>query len=181
MLLFRLRLLWLRRRSSCFWNSNIILLSFSFVRKCTAYTRLSLEIRESEKSNLIWENIAIVLIYSDFTSLSARHNMAATAFLACRAFVLKVFVVVITWLNYDIWYSFSVFVFGIELEAQLSHYETHCSKRFLLRKFVDRKKTRCSYTARWFEQAVKIPFSINTILVLTNASYSLQHFSSSTG
>ena len=85
------------------------------------------------------------------------------------------------WLNYDIWYSFSVFVFGIELEAQLSHYETHCSKRFLLRKFVDRKKTRCSYTARWFEQAVKIPSSINTILVLTIVSYSLQHFSSSKG
>ena len=60
-------------------------------------------------------------------------------FLACRAFVRRVFVVVNTRLNYDIWYSFSVFVFGIELEAQLSHYETHCSKRFLLRKFVDRK------------------------------------------
>ena len=30
--------------------------------------------------------------------------------------------------------------------------------------------TRCSYTARWFEQAVKIPSSINTILVLTNVS-----------
>ena len=69
---------------------------------------------------------------------------------------------------------------GIELEAQLSHYETHCSKRFLLRKFVDRKKTRCSYTARWFEQAVKIPSSY-TILVLTIVSYSLQHFSSSKG
>ena len=63
----------------------------------------------------------------------------------------------------------------------LSHYETHCSKRFLLRKFVDRKKTRCSYMARWFEQAVKTPSSINTILVLTIVSYSLQHFSSSKG
>ena len=37
MLLFRLRLLWFRRRTSCFWNSNIILLSCIFVRKCTAY------------------------------------------------------------------------------------------------------------------------------------------------
>ena len=106
--------------------------------------------------------------------------MAATAFLACRAFVRRVLVVVKTWLNYDIWYNFSVVVFGIELEAQLSHYKTHCSKRFLLRKFVDRKKTRCSYTARWFEQAVKISSSY-TILVLTIVSYSLKHFSSSKG
>ena len=103
-------------------------------------------------------------------------------FLACRAFVRRVFDVVNTWLyNYDIWYSFSVFDFGIELEAQLSHYETHCSKRFILRKFVDRKKTRCSYTARWFEQGVNIPSSINTIVVLAIVSYSLQHFSSSKG
>ena len=48
-------------------------------------------------------------------------------------------------------------------------------------KFVDRKNTRRSYTARWFEQAVKIPSSINTILVLTIVSYFLQHFSSSKG
>ena len=54
-------------------------------------------------------------------------------------------------------------------------FETHCSK------FVDRKKTRSSYTARWFEQAVKIPSSINTILVSTIVSYSLQHFLSSKG
>ena len=46
-------------------------------------------------------------------------------------------------------------------------------------KFAD--MTRCSNTARWFEQAVKIPSSINTILVLTNVSYSLQYFSSSKG
>ncbi len=51
-----------------------------------------------------------------------------------------------------------------------------CSKRF-----VDRKKTRCSYTVRWSEEPVKIPSSINTILVLTIVSYSLQHFSSSKG
>ena len=75
-------------------------------------------------------------MYSDFTSASARHNMAAEQqhnFLVCRAFVRTVFVVN-TWpYNYDIWYIFSVFVFGIELEAQLSHYETHCSERFLLK------------------------------------------------
>ena len=38
-----------------------------------------------------------------------------------------------------------------------------------------------SSTARWFEQAVKIPSSINTILVLTIVSYSLQHSSSFKG
>ena len=35
--------------------------------------------------------------------------------------------------------------------------------------------------ARWFEQAVKIRTSINTILNLINVIYSLQHFSSSKG
>ena len=91
--------------------------------------------------------------------------------------------VVNSWLySYDIiWYSFSVFfAFGIELETQLSHYETHCSKSFLLKSLLTRK-TRCSYTARWFEQAVKIPFSINTTPVSTIVSCSLEHFSSSKG
>ena len=43
------------------------------------------------------------------------------------------------------------------------------------------EEDECSYKARWFEQAVKIPSSINTIYVLTIVSYSLQHFSSSEG
>ena len=50
MLLFRLRLLWFRRRSSYFWNSNIILLSFIFVRKCTAYYRA--QVRKGNLVNL---------------------------------------------------------------------------------------------------------------------------------
>ena len=33
----------------------------------------------------------------------------------------------------DTWYSFFVIVFGRDLETQLSHYEIHRSKRFLLK------------------------------------------------
>ena len=50
-------------------------------------------------------------------------------------------VVVNKWLyNCDIWYSFSVFVFGLEFETQLSHYETHCSKRFLLKSLLTARR-----------------------------------------
>ena len=148
---------------------------------CFISTRLSLENYSIWKVKLdIRKHSNSFYIQRLYLALcSSQYGCRTTAFLACGAFVRTVFVVN-TWLyNYDIWYSFSVFVFGIELEAQLSHNETHCSKRFLLRNFVDRKKTRCSYTARWFEQAVKTPSSINTILVLTIVSYFLQHFSSS--
>ena len=80
-----------------------------------------------------------------------------TQFLTCRAFVRKVFsssMLANAWLcNYDIWYSFFVFVFvfGLELETQPSHYETLCFKRFLLKSLLTARLKQRS-KARWFKQ-----------------------------
>ena len=154
--------------------------------RCFIYPRLSLENYSILKVKFdIRKHSNKFYIQRLYLALrSSQYGCRTTAFLACRAFVRTVFVVN-TWLyNYDIWYSFSVFVFGIELEVQLSHYETHCPlpKRFLLKSLLlERRRDVANYTARWFEQAVKTPSSINTILVLTIVSYSLLHFPSSKG
>ena len=72
----------------------------------------------------------MAFIYSDFTSLSARHNMAAEQ---QHSLVERLFVGCSSFNTITTFGTASlVFVFGIELETQLSHYETHCSKRFLL-------------------------------------------------
>ena len=108
----------------------------------------------------------------------SQYGCRSKVFLACKAFVRRVFVVN-TWLYYyDIWYSFSVFVFEIELEAQLSHYETHCSKRFLLKSLLTGSRRDVAIRPDDSKRRLKSLLLSILSLVLTNVSYSLQHFSS---
>ena len=97
--------------------------------RCFISTRLSLENYSIWKVKLDIRkhsnSFYVQRLYHALCSRSSQYGCRTTAFLAiaCGAFVRTVFVVN-TWLyNYDIWFSFSGFVFGIELAVLLSHYE----------------------------------------------------------